>query len=500
MTIKVNIFKNIKYNIIQFLVSIVIYFFLYKYLLMQVGIEKLGVWSIILAISSTTSVANLGIGLSVVKFTARFREAGDEKSINQLIYIALIIIIVLYTIVAVLINELAALWLKWVIDEEYIELSKAILHLTILSIWINSISNNVFMSCIDGYQKNYIRSILNILGSIVLLIISLYMVPKYGLIGAAYAQIIQSIIVLIISIILLKKIHKSLNLIKINWNYNIFKKLVTIGRTELIVTIFLLSLDPITKSCLAKYGSLNLTAYYELANKIVLQIRGLIVGINQLMLPIYSKNKNDIINVNLYEKNFSINYLVSLSVMTLLMTTSIIISNVIYKATVNDFIFCMIALTIANFFNIISTPSYFLNLANGELKNNLNGTLLIGVFNAALSYIMGVNYAGKGVILGTCLALVIGSTFIVYKLQKIKNIKIVTMNGDRNTNLNTILAVAHITLFAIIFSIEIEEITLFMKITIIIIMNLILVIIPFFLHPKIKINVLMITKYVNKQN
>jgi O-antigen/teichoic acid export membrane protein len=49
--------------------------------------------------------------------------------------------------------------------------------------------------------------------------------------------------------------------------------------------------DPITKALLTKFGGLSLVGYYEMANKLIYQIRSLKVSANQILVPAFADLK-----------------------------------------------------------------------------------------------------------------------------------------------------------------------------------------------------------------
>ena len=54
-------------------------FILYRFLLRSIGIERMGVWSVVLATTSVANVANLGISASVVRFVAKYLHEEKKK-------------------------------------------------------------------------------------------------------------------------------------------------------------------------------------------------------------------------------------------------------------------------------------------------------------------------------------------------------------------------------------------------------------------------------------
>ena len=64
-------------TIAQVVVSSVILFFLYRYLLNTIGVAKLGVWSVVMAAASASRMSELGLSGSVVKFVAKYKAHSD---------------------------------------------------------------------------------------------------------------------------------------------------------------------------------------------------------------------------------------------------------------------------------------------------------------------------------------------------------------------------------------------------------------------------------------
>ncbi|MDH3673520.1 MAG: hypothetical protein OES46_20580 [Gammaproteobacteria bacterium] len=61
-------------------ISALVLFILYRFLIVQVGVEKLGLWSVLLAFVSATRVSELGLGGGVTRFVARDKRCASVKS------------------------------------------------------------------------------------------------------------------------------------------------------------------------------------------------------------------------------------------------------------------------------------------------------------------------------------------------------------------------------------------------------------------------------------
>ena len=72
---------NVIASIAQVLASSVAFFLLYRYLLDQLGVAQLGVWSLVLATTSVSRIGDLGLSAGVVKFVAQALAQGDARRV-----------------------------------------------------------------------------------------------------------------------------------------------------------------------------------------------------------------------------------------------------------------------------------------------------------------------------------------------------------------------------------------------------------------------------------
>ncbi|TET78567.1 MAG: hypothetical protein E3J41_04305, partial [Candidatus Cloacimonadota bacterium] len=84
--------RQVLINAITSVVSIfmvgVVFFILYRYLINTIGVEQLGIWSLVLATTSVTQIANFGLGTSVIKFVAKYVAREEDKRVSGIIQTA----------------------------------------------------------------------------------------------------------------------------------------------------------------------------------------------------------------------------------------------------------------------------------------------------------------------------------------------------------------------------------------------------------------------------
>lgn len=407
----------------QVLVVGIVYLLLYRYLLVTLGIELLGVWSLIIASTSLALIANFGISTSIVKFVATYHTRNDFESLKKLIFTASVFIIVTYSVISVIILIAGTYILPHFIEAQYLPIALEILPFSLISLVINALGG-VISSCLDGIQKNYIKSYIVSFTSILLFALSVLLTPKFGLKGLIFAQIVQAAIVLLTSIYFLSKYIKGIFTFQWNWSKSLFKEIIDYGIKMQALSFMQMSFEPITKAFLSKYGGLAMVGYYEMASRLVTQLRGLIVSANQVIIPVVAEAKetNKDYVKTLYIKTFSIVLLFDIVLITGIIISAPIVSFLWIGEIVPFFLFAVVLNSIVAFVNICSNPAYFSYLGEGKLNWLIYSYLAITIINPILGYFLGVHFGGYGVILGWNVAFLIGSLLVLFSYQQENNI------------------------------------------------------------------------------
>lgn len=416
---KSKLFFNSIAAIGQVLIVGIVYLVLYRYLLVTLGIELLGVWSLIIASTSLALIANFGISTSIIKFVATYYARNDFDRLRKLIFTAAVFIIGTYSIISVVILIAGTYVLPHFIEAKYLPIALEILPFSLLSLIINALGG-VISSCLDGIQKNYIKSYIVSFSSIVLFALSVLLTPKFGLKGLIFAQIFQAIIVLVASIYYLSKSIKSIFTLQWNWSKSLFKEIINYGIKMQALSFMQMSFEPVTKALLSKYGGLAMVGYYEMASRLVTQLRGLIVSANQVIIPVVAEAKEtkETYVKELYIKTFSIVLLFDIVLITGIIITAPIISFLWIGKIVPFFLFAVVLNSIVAFVNICSNPAYFSYLGEGKLNWLIYSYIAITLLNPILSYFLGVEFNGYGVVVGWNIAFLIGSLLVLFSYHQ----------------------------------------------------------------------------------
>lgn len=388
-------------------------FFLYRFLLKTIGVEQLGIWSLILATSLISNLASFGISGGVIKFVAKYVAHEDYISASNIIQTAAISTAGLIGI-AIIAGYNVILWvLHIVLPVNFHSLAELILPYSLASLWLTSITG-VFQSGLDGLQRIHLRSILLMGGTILYFILAVVLVPRFGLVGLAYAQVIQSIVIMVLSWLLLRKYLSYLPMVPCRWDKALFKEIIGYGVNFQIISLFLLLSDPITKALLSKFGGVSMVGYFEMANKLIFQLRAFVVSANQVMIPVIANIQEKAPEKlrEIYLKSYQLIFYVSLPLYTFIIMSASIVSSLWIGYYENIFIIFAILLSIGWFINTLSVPAYFAYLGIGNLRWNVISHSLIGSLNLILGGLLGLIYDGMGVVVGWTIALAVGSSLV----------------------------------------------------------------------------------------
>lgn len=409
---------NASLSILQVVLMGISSFIVYKMVLDKLGPELLGVWSLVFSISSVANIANLGVASSLVKFIAVYHKDENWKKINQLVGTGFCVVAGLMSIVVLLLYLCRDSVLSFLLKDNTSELGKLILPLSLLSLWINTVGA-IFLAVLDGFKETYLKNILYIVSSLLFIVFTFLFIPQYGILGLGYAQILQGLIILLGSLVLVVKYDSNIYISTMTFNKSAFKEIFSYSFKFQIVTLISIIIEPITKFYLLRFGSLSAVGYFEMANKLVVQARQVLVSANQVIVPfIAQKESSKEYIVGFYKTNFSIISICSLLIMGSLAISIPLISLLWVGREEPFFIVSAITLSFAHIINLHTIPANFTNLGTGNINHLIYTTLVICVLTCILGAVLGFYFANVGVLYGWAIAVIIGSLFQMYLFRK----------------------------------------------------------------------------------
>jgi len=422
--------------IIQVLSTAGILFALYFFLIRILGPEKVGLWSLILATSSVANLGGFGLAGGVVKFVSKYLALGDSTKAAACLETAAVSVAVLVAVFLTLLYPAFVWILEYLLPAESTALGISLLPYSLLSFLITA-TGAVFLSGLDGVQRIDIRSLVVSGSAAIHLFCAFLLVPKFDLIGLAYAQVIQSIAILLLASYFLRKILHELSILPIRWNKAMFREMFIYGLNFQMTSLVQVLFDPVTKALIGIFGGLAAVSYFEMANRLIMQCRALLVAANQVLVPViasmYETKRSEISNV--YVGSVRLLMYLTLPLYSAIGAAVPIVSEIWIGRDERLFVIFTAVLTVGWFFNNLTAPAYFGNLGSGHLRWNTLSHVLIGVLNAAIGLLLGYYLGPIGVVTGFAISLVAGGGLLLVKYHTENDIPLAHFVTSENRGL-----------------------------------------------------------------
>ena len=401
-------------NILQAILSTILMFVIYRFLNDNLGIALIGIWSIVLASVSSSRLIDVGFSSGVIVFIAKFITKNDYQSVRESIDSLIVILMILLTILLPLLYPLLIFILSLIFVGQDYEIAALILPYSLISVWFIIIAS-IYQGTIDGFQKMSLRAFLNITSQVFLLILVILMVPKYGIVGLACAQIIQALFLLFCGRLIVMRLVPKLRFYPYFINFSVIKQMINYGANVQLSSFLQLLQEPISKGLVASIGGSVIAGYYEIGYQIVTRLRSLIVTANQAIVPhVASLKQTSYMKLDeIYINNLVVILIVSSIIFTLLHFWSGIFSIILTGNFAYELLFIIKILIISWGINTIATPAYLFNMGDGRVWHNTKTHIIISILNILLGISFGYYFGWKGVALGTSLAVIVGSLYLI---------------------------------------------------------------------------------------
>ncbi len=276
--------KNVVWLIILFLVTAISQFVLFALITRGLGKEYMGLWALVIASTSIGQISSFGFSNGLIRFLPELVLKNEYQKVSKMVGTINLCNIVFSIPVLFLLYFLVQLYAHQLLDEYKFELFNTLTIWSMTAVFINNLFS-VYICLFDGFQKFYTRCFIQISGWILFLILVIILLPKYHLLGVAIAFLIQALWQLIIGILLAAKHNIIRNGFILGFDKSSFTIISSFGIKSQSISIMVMFFDPVIKFFITKKLGLSGTVYYELANKLTIQNRNLIVNTNLVVIP-----------------------------------------------------------------------------------------------------------------------------------------------------------------------------------------------------------------------
>jgi len=407
-------------TVMQLLGNAAVLFFLYRFLIHTVGIERLGVWSLLLATTSLVTLANQGLSMSIVKFVAKYVARGNAVDVSLLVQTAILTAAVFLGAISAALFPAARWALSFLLPGSRLAEGLAILPFALISLWFN-VLGTIAQAGLAGHELITLCNYIEFAGSLSYLGLAVVFVPRYGLVGLAAAQAAQAAFGLFAAWHLLRRQIPGLPVIPHRWSAARFKEIVAYGVQFQWVTICQSLREPVTKALLARFAGLAYTGFYDMAARLVVTLRELIVQSNQVLIPTVSNlHERDRTAIpGIYRESYRLVFFLAVPAFAILVVAAPLVSTVWIGSYQPLFVRFVLLLAAAWFVNVLCNPAYVVDLGTGALRWVTIGCTVTAILNAFLGFFAGKWLGGTAIVAVASSSLVVGylTVLIAYHLQ-----------------------------------------------------------------------------------
>lgn len=282
-------FSSLEKNVLSGMIlaggNILISFVGYPLYLKYLGAETYGLWAALSFVVVFGALGSLGIDSAIIKYVAEEYGRNNKKGIKKYFSTAIIMLLMSGIVIFFALFLLKDLIVRMLnISTEYAPLAKVFLPcIVVLSILI------YFVQVINGTLMGLGRvDIANyyFLGSRAISVIAAIILFKlgYGIWGLFWGQLLSYILLGLFAFftVYIKLESPFFSISAFDWNY--FKKMVGFGGTMTGSKLISMLLSPFNKVIIARYIGLSWVTYFEIASKVVMQVKSIFeTGIRAIM-------------------------------------------------------------------------------------------------------------------------------------------------------------------------------------------------------------------------
>lgn len=398
-----------QWSLAQLLVSTVSMFVLYRIVLDQVGTRAFGIWSIVVAATSMVGLSNMGLTGSIVKHVAQALGNGDTRRAISMIETTVISVALAAFALSLVGVPLMHAYFSSVLTGTAKTQAISLLPIALLA-FVISMVGGIYQSALYGCHLIVERNLVLIAESLTFLAMSVVLAARYGLEGLVLARALQNVLTLAISVVVLRRFLPALPIVPIRWSRPVFRELLSYAMGFQVVSLVAMTMDPLTKGLLSRFGSLEFVTYFEMGSRLIGQARGMVVSANQVLVPTFAQlDASDRGAVEpLFRRSLDVMFFVSVCLFGLLASALPVIGQLWIGRVAPDFVSIGIVLCAGWLLNTLAVPAYFACLGTGRMGTVIRCHLLMSVCNVVLGGGFGWAFGPYGVVGGWAAALAIG--------------------------------------------------------------------------------------------
>jgi O-antigen/teichoic acid export membrane protein len=408
--------RNASFAMAQVVLSAAALLVTYWLLMRALPIAEIGLWSLVVGTTLVARLSEMGLGAGVLRFVAGDLAAERPQDAARSVGMAGLAVTVLVAAMALALQPLLLGYLLGVTPAALHPAVAALLPAALLGVVLTA-AGNVFLAAIDGCQRMDLRAGLQIGSSLIQLGMTWYVLPRWGVAGLGLVQVVQAGSLLVFGLATMAWLLRRPLRDYLGFERGRFKELLLYGGGLQVAAIAQLLFEPLLKVLLTSYSGLALTGYFDMANRIVLQFRSVIVAAYSALVPhVAALSGGDGIapeRLRAIYHEASVLLLYVVLPFFACLAAGLPLALTVWKGQF-DPVFLGVALLQCGAWlvNVLSLPAYLLNVGTGQLRWNIAGHAVMGLVTLALGPLLGNWLGGSAVLALGAAALAAGSLVV----------------------------------------------------------------------------------------
>jgi O-antigen/teichoic acid export membrane protein len=407
------------------------------------GVATLGAWSTAVALAGLITIADLGLPDVMVREVAHARGSRDWPRVKGLFWGAGRSIALAAGIACLLAVPVLALTLRTLIPslgDTGVTLAAG----AVATMWLRVVSTGAagILEAFGRYDLKAVAAFVSGAVAIVSAYIAASIVPGLTLVVAVVAEAgVNTLVTLAATLYVLKGLPGAPRpATRAERN-----AMLRIGLNARIGGLAGLGFDPVVRFLLLRFGGAHAAGLYEIAYRLVIQLRAVLVASTQVMVPRLTHERASgapALSPAVAQITASLLRLSGPALWGILIVLPLLSAAMLGHVEGMLLIYGL-ALTLAWLVNAISVPAYFGNFVDGDLRTNRTSHVVMLLAAAALGAPAGLIFNGLGVVISTSLAIVLGSAvLLVSRRRDLATMSIGVTNSDFVVNIVGLLGAA----------------------------------------------------------
>lgn len=418
----------------QVIFNTLCFFLVYKIGIDELGIEIMGTWGLAVSVISLIKLFDFGISGALIKTTASLLSRGEKGYAFAVIRASLASVIVYSSLAGFFFYFISDYALVNMFDSRLVKLIEPFIGIMVVQSILACISISS-LACLDGINRIDLRAMISMLAAIATMICAYVAIPRLGLQGLIYAQVLQMIILILGSMVVLGRVvgFNIIGKLKFTENLNLY----SYGMKFQLGNICFLLSEAFVKLMIAKFGSVSEIPYYDMARKFTDQLRFMFAAAGGPIVPMVASinsAKEGTAGI-IYTRATELLMYFAFPAYTALILFSPGLELILFGTSNGTLVSFVIILSISSIISVASIPPFVIALGEGTLKWNVISYVMYLLTILCLAWPLTLYYGSLGSVISISLAIVFSNLFILIPFALAKNVNLIAILTNKNHKL-----------------------------------------------------------------